>query len=284
MSELQAFALTVLSSAGVSVALSGAAVWLARTWIGERLQASIKYEYDQRLAALNSELRIRADSQLAALKAEVDRQADKLRIASSSFSEVQKAAISRKLDAVDALWEGILAARAAVPPIMGFIDILTVDEYSAAKDHPTFQALTGDLDQKKIMKIAVDSRGSLERVRPYVGEYVWALFATFQAVTMRTIFLIHLGKEDAEKLNWHKDKGLRQLITSAFGETGLAEFDQVRIGKSGWLTGLFERSILEAMDKLITGKEFGEAALLQAHAMEEQIRKRSIGDEAPGAT
>ncbi len=272
MSDFQTFAVTVISSAGVSVALSGSAVWLARTWISERIQASIRHEYDQRLAALNSELRVRGDAQLASLKAEIDRQADKLRIASSSFTEVQKAAIARKLDAVDTLWAGILAAREAIPPIMSFIDILTVDEYTAAKDHPTFQALTGGLDQNKIMKIATDARGTLERVRPYVGEYVWALFATFQAVMMRTIFLIHLSKQDAEKLNWHKDNGVRQLIASAFGTEGLAEFDQVRIGKVGWLRERFERQILESIEKLITGKEFGEAALRQAQVMEEQIR------------
>ena len=272
MSDFQTFAVTVISSAGVSVALSGAAVWLARTWISERIQTSIRHEYDQRLAALNSELRVRGDTQLASLKAEIDRQADKLRIASSSFTEVQKAAIARKLDAVDTLWAGILAAREAIPPIMSFIDILAVDEYTAAKGHPTYQALSGDLDQKKIMKIATDAQGTLERVRPYVGEYVWALFATFQAVMMRTIFLIHLSKQDAEKLNWHKDNGVRQLIASAFRTEGLAEFDQVRICKVGWLRERFERQILESIEKLITGKEFGEAALRQAQVMEEQIR------------
>lgn len=272
MSDVQAFALTVLSSAGASFALSGAVVWLARTWIGERLQASIRHEYDQRLAALNAELRSNGDANLASLKAEIDRQSEQLRIASSSFNEVQKAAIARKLDAVDVLWTGILAAREVIPPIMSFIDILTVDEYVAAKDAPTFRELTGDLDQTKVMKIAMDARGNLERVRPYVGEYVWALFATFQAVMMRTVFLIHLSKEDAAKLNWHQDGGIRQLISSAFGSEGLEQFDQVRIGKVGWLREQFERRILGAMEKLITGKEFGEAALRQAQAMEEQIR------------
>ena len=80
MSELQQFALTVISSAGVSVALSGVVVWLAREWIGERLRSSIRHEYDQRLAMLNAELRTQGDAQLASLKAELDKQAEKLRI------------------------------------------------------------------------------------------------------------------------------------------------------------------------------------------------------------
>jgi hypothetical protein len=43
-------------------------------------------------------------------------------------------------------------------PVMHFLDILTVDEYVAAKDHPTFRALTGGLDHEKIMKVAIDAK------------------------------------------------------------------------------------------------------------------------------
>lgn len=272
MIDLQSFVLTVLSSAGASVALSAAAVWLARTWISDRLHASIKYEYGQRLAALNAQLKSQGDAQLAALKAEIDTASEKLKIASTSFSEVQKASIVRKLDAVDTLWTGILSSREIIPPVMHFLDMLTVDEYVAAKDHPTFRALTGGLDQEKIMKVAIDAKGSLERVRPYVGEYIWALFATFQAVTLRPVFLVHLSMEDEEKLNWHKDNGVRQLIASALGAEGLAEFDGVQFGKVSWIRNQFEGRILTAMAHLINGKEFGKAALKQAQFMEEQIR------------
>lgn len=280
MSELQQFALTVISSAGVSVALSGAAVWIAREWIGERLRSSIRHEYDQRLAMLNAELRTQGDAQLASLKAELDKQAEKLRIVSSSFTEVQKASIVRKLEAIDALWSGILSARAMVPPIMAFMDILTEDEYVSANTHPTFRSLTGTLDQAAILKLATDSRGSLERTRPYVGEYVWALFASFQSVMVRSVLLVQLGKHEAEKLNWHQDSLLRQLVTSALGADGLRKFDQTKIGKIGWLREEFERQILSAMETLITGKDFGEAALRQAQQMEEQIRKAA--NEQPG--
>ena len=273
MSELQQFALTVISSAGVSVVLSGAVVWLAREWIGERLRSSIRHEYDQRLATLNAELRIQGDAQLASLKAELDKQAEKLRIVSSSFTEVQKASIVRKLEAIDALWSGILSARGMVPPIMAFMDILTEDEYVSANEHPTFRALTGTLDQAAILKLATDSRGNLERTRPYVGEYVWALFASFQSVMVRSVLLVQLGKREAEKLNWHQDSLLRQLVTSALGTEELRRFDETKIGKIGWLREEFERRILSAMETLITGKDFGEAALRQAQQMEVQIRK-----------
>lgn len=47
---------TVLSSAGISVILVGALGWLLRNWISTRLTSAIKFEYDQKLEAFNTEL------------------------------------------------------------------------------------------------------------------------------------------------------------------------------------------------------------------------------------
>lgn len=81
MAGIQEFALSLLSAAGVSVALSGAVVWLARNWISERLKSSIKYEYDLKLSAVNNELRTQADAQAAHLKASIEKEAEKIRFA-----------------------------------------------------------------------------------------------------------------------------------------------------------------------------------------------------------
>lgn len=272
MSDIQSFVVTIISSAGVSTLLAAAVVWLARSWIGERLRSSIKHEYDLKLSALNAELRLQGDMHAAMLRASIEKEAEKLRFATTSLGEAQKAAIERKLYGVDVLWQGVLAARENVPPIMGFIDILTVDEYQNSRNHPTFKALTGDLSQEKIMKLAKDAYGSLERVRPYVGEYLWALFATYQALTIRVVFLIHLGRDDAAKLNWHQDSGIRQLLSSSLTTEEVTQFDSVPIGKIGWLQRTYELKMLNAMKKVISGEEFGEEALRQAQKMEEQVQ------------
>ncbi len=273
MTDYQSFALTLLSSAGVSVALSGAAIWLARSWISERLKASIKHEYDQSLATLTAQLSAKNESQLEALRADIDRHAEKLRIASMSITEVQKAAIARKLDGIDTLWTGIVSARALSPVVLGFMDLLTPDEYVGARDHQTFKNLTADLTVEGIGQLNERARGSLETTRPYIGEYTWALFATLNAVVFRIVYLVSQGKTDPEKLNWHRDNGVRGLIRSGLGDDGVATFDRVPIGRISWIREQFEGRILSAMEKLITGKEFGESALLQAQRMEEQLRK-----------
>jgi hypothetical protein len=252
MTEFQKFVLSLLSAAGVSAALSGVVIWLARNWISERLKNSIKHEYDLKLSTVNAELRMQADLQTAQLKASIEKEAEKIRFATSSIGESQKAAIARKLDAIDALWTGVLSARENVPVVMGFIDILSVEEYMTMGDHPHFRQMVGELSPEKLAKMFKDNIGSLERVRPYVGEYLWAIFSTYQALITRIVLLIQMGDKDPKKLNWHKDDGIKQLLYSSLLAEEVAQFEAATIGKVGWLQRNYEAKILNAMQKVIT--------------------------------
>ncbi len=86
-------ATVILSSAGVSAALSCALVWLARTWIGERLRSAIQAEYAAKLETLKVQLKAEADTQLeshkATLKARGDVELEKLRSALAISAAVQ---------------------------------------------------------------------------------------------------------------------------------------------------------------------------------------------------
>ena len=75
MTNFDTFVLTVLSAAGFSTVVALVVVWLARNWIGERLRQSIKHEYDQKLVALNAELKARTDTKMALLDASIEREA-----------------------------------------------------------------------------------------------------------------------------------------------------------------------------------------------------------------
>jgi hypothetical protein len=273
MTEIQSFILSLLSAVGVSTALSGVVIWLTRNWIGERLKNGIKHEYDIKLSALNNELRIQANAQAAQLKASIEREAEKIRFATSSVGESQKAAISRKLESIDTLWSGILFARENVPPVMGFIDILSADEYLSMGDHPQFKQMVGEFSPEKLTKMFKDNVGSLERIRPYVGEYLWAIFSTYQALVTRVVMLIQMGEKDPNKLNWHKDNGVRQLLKSSLTEQEIGRFESAQLGKIGWLQRTYETKILQAMQKVISGQEFGEEALRQAQEMEAKVQE-----------
>lgn len=157
---------------------------------------------------------------------------------------------------------------------MAHFSVDGVAQFSGVVDnHPHFKQLAGDLSVEKLAKMFKDNVGSLERVRPYVGEYLWALFSTYQAVITRIAFLIQMGEKDPKKLNWHQDNGIRQLLSSSLAKLEIAEFDAAKIGKVGWLQRNYESKILMAMQRIISGKEFGEEALKQAQDMEQKIQE-----------
>lgn len=65
------FALTVMSSAAVSAALSGLLLWITKTWIAERLKHVIRAEYDSKLESHKAQLKAEYDKQLETHKAQL---------------------------------------------------------------------------------------------------------------------------------------------------------------------------------------------------------------------
>ena len=90
------------------------------------------------------------------------------------------------------------------------------------------------------------------------------LEAIWLAVMGRIVFLLLAGQTDAEKLEWHKDSGTRQLIQAVLLPTELKEFDDTAFGKVIWLQRKLESKVLSAAWQIVSGKEFGAEALEQA--------------------
>jgi len=273
MTDYQAFALTLLSSAGVSVALSGAVIWLARSWIAERLRASIKHEYDEKLATLTASLNSKNDVHLALIRADVDHHAERVRTASASVTEAHKVAFARTLQAADVLWNGVITARAHTPAILSFLDILVPSEFVGAVEDKTFKNLTSALSFESIAQDSLMAKGDVEAVRPYIGEYAWALYITHIGILFRIAYLAHKATTDPSKMNWHTDSGVRQLLQSALHDDGLNNFDSVQIGKITWIRAQFEGRLLQATGDLIAGKEFSASAQREAQRMKELLLK-----------
>lgn len=64
-------AITLISSVGASGVLTAALVWLARTWMSERLQQSIKHEYEQKIESFKASVKSQYDVELEKLKSDL---------------------------------------------------------------------------------------------------------------------------------------------------------------------------------------------------------------------
>jgi hypothetical protein len=205
------------------------------------------------------------------LKAALERDVALLAAGHASFAEGQKVSIERKLNAVDGLWTKMAQLRGSLPPVLTLLDVVTVAEYRSLKNHPQFNTWTQQLTNDDILKLAQDPGETIEQVRPYIGEYMWAVFDSYQAIMLRVLVLMKMGLHDPPKLEWHKDSHTRQLISAVLKDTELSEFDQLQFGKVSWLQRRLEWKLLEAARDLISGKQFGEQSLEQARLIQERV-------------
>lgn len=283
MNNFTELAWATLGAAGISTSLLAALAFLCRTWIGERLKSGIKYEYDKRLTELSAELSAQTQANLAKLKSEVERQTEKLRISALSFSEVQKATIPRKIEAVDVLWEGVIKARAAFPSSVQITDILLDKEVAVLYTDTRFSRIAARLDNIDHFGFFDVGFEEVQRVRPHLGEYTWAIYCTYRGVLTRALYLMSEGKTKPEKVSWFTDRTIQDFVSSALGKDKASEFIALGSGRFKWLHHNFDVLIFTAIDTLLTGQNFSDAALKQAERMEKMISsaQEPREDQAP---
>ena len=83
---------TVLASLAASGALTATLVFLAKSWLSERLKQSIQHEYSEKLESFKVQLR-----------AENDIAMEKLKTATNVYLETKKLGHHKILDAIDSL-------------------------------------------------------------------------------------------------------------------------------------------------------------------------------------
>lgn len=105
------FVLTVLWSTGTSVVLSGAVVWLLRTWIGERMRNAIQTEYAEKLESHKALLRARGDVELEKLRST-------LAIAAAERNVTVTSLVQRRFDAIAAIHGPLLNFYQAVADLV----------------------------------------------------------------------------------------------------------------------------------------------------------------------
>jgi hypothetical protein len=119
-----------LFSVASAAVTSGLLMWLFKEWLSARLKGSIQHEYDRKLEAFKAALKTEPEMAVLDIKTTIAREAAFHVAAHASFAEGQKAAMERKLSAVDSLWRCVLQLRASLPPVLTVKDVMTVDEYT----------------------------------------------------------------------------------------------------------------------------------------------------------
>ena len=92
----------------------------------------------------------------------------------------------------------------------------------------------------------------------------------------RIPWLLYESLKDADKAEWHKDNGIRQILEAVLSKSELAEFETAKICKISWLQEHLESKVLTALQKLISGEEFSAESLEQAKVIQQRVATAGI--------
>lgn len=271
--------ITLLSSAAVSGSTAAILIFLARTWMSERIKQSIKHEYDVLLEQYKHELKAEHEIALERLRASNAENQAIQAVAMASFAEGHKAAHERRLAAIEMVWKEIVRLRKATPAATTLVDILVPQERQQFVTNPRLRELVDSFSIEQMEKLFLSD--TAENARPFVGEFIYALFFAYRALSGRVAFFIKNGVEKGKVDNWFEDPGIRRLISAALTPEEIKQFDETKVRMFMWLRNLIEQKILGQANRIISGEEAGHLGLEQAQrivdAARELLEKHSGG-------
>ncbi|MCE2688084.1 MAG: hypothetical protein LW595_06040 [Rickettsiales bacterium] len=210
---------------------SGISLMMIEFWFKTRMKA-IDNKYSEKIEILKSGLSKEITHQAAVY---------------SSFSEAQKAAMERKLLAIDKLWQTLIEFRENLPPTLYIMDILLEEEY---------QNILLNNPARIINENFIKNFKNIDDVRPYIGELMWYLFSSYRTIFLRISFLIKSAQGgDYDKIHWKKDSALISVIYSLLTKEEVQDFNNLKTSNIEFLKKKLESKIITEMHKVISGKD-----------------------------
>lgn len=257
----------ILSSVGSAALLAGI-LWLGRTWIKERLTASIRLETEQKLAKLKSEL----DSASQRIR-------DLASAGTSASAQVEATLLEHRIGAVNKVWTSVLSwqtVSVATMMVSTLSDDWVKKNASDPRTRSTFEQLLKNSDHLGFMKI----QNETELVRPFLSEQIWALYAAYHsflsARLVKASLLSISGIDHAEALSRFNE---RDLVKNSAPPEILMNYDKnPYTGTEPYLRYLREE-MLTQFREFLSGQRAGNIALQDAakilHAAEDLAAKSS---------
>ncbi len=259
----------LLTSSVITLALVGILGWLLRKWLGTKIESV----YQQKDESFRATIQQENEASLIAMRDRLEKQAQLQSSAFSSFAAAQQALMKKRLKAAEAIWSEVLSFNDSLPPIFGYMDILTIEEYPDAHIHGSGRELFAALSEEEVFAFATasDREGrkgwtvdGLAKHRLYVDEQLWSIFALYRAIMTRIWLQLVWSKENPDLIYWFRDKYTRAMMEAALTPEELEDLDQARIGKIENLRDKLERRILAELRRMISGEVSGSDSFEQA--------------------
>jgi len=239
-----------ISGAGVALALAAAAIFLTRNLILERLKNAVAHEYAVKLETHKADVAAANLRTVETLRAEAAHQQAILTATVSSLSAAHLAGHQRTLDAIATLWDETRRVADWLPSYASRSDILLDGELA---DDETFELLISKVDEYK-EAMFLDSQRVAEKVRPFVGEYLYSHFFAYRAFTGRVPTLLLRSHRDGQPRSWHEDPNTQQLLSAVLGVDTVKALRLELPGRILRAQSAIESRMVEHIAKVLSGE------------------------------
>lgn len=267
---MEATLLEIIISSFGSASLIGVGAWLSRTWLKERLTASIRLETEQKLARLKSEL-----------ESANQRIRDLASVGAAANSQIESALVEHRIAAVNKVWQSVQSwQQVSVATMM--VSALPNEWLKKYASDPgtksTFELVLKGVDHLDFMQ----KQNETELVRPFLSEPAWALYSAYHsflsARLIKAALLTIPGIDHAEVLSRFNE---RDLVEKSAPQEILAGYDESPYaGTEPYLRFLRERMLAEFRE-FLSGQRAGNQAVQDAaqilHAAEDLTAKSLAG-------
>lgn len=251
----------VVASVASGGATALALIWLVRTWVTERLKASIRNEYALQLEAYKAELLAQQQTALEQLRADNARSEATRSVATASFVSSHLAAHERRLAGIDRLWNSVVRLRSNSAGLVEILDATIEPEYASILEKPGVRDRLSRLSLDALAPLLADVSHDVEQVRPFLSEYVYSLFSAYHTVTGRVEWLAIRDRDKGLMTPWYRDDSIRQILQAVLTSSEMEYFDRLVVGKLSWMRYVMETKMLAEVGTIISGEAASAATL-----------------------
>lgn len=251
--------LDYLGTAVVSTGLIGLGVWAFKNLLITRLTASVTHVYDEKLANITAKLNERGQ-ELDTLRGTV----------LGGVSERQKVLYSRKLDAVEKMWQNVLNLGPAKVTASMLATIKYKEMLEEGAKNPKIKEMFEAIDLKKDDEyFSIDGGYS---TRLYLSDQAWVLFSAYVNILSVNVLRMSALKSGLNSDFMDNSESMLSIVKIALPHQE-KYIDEHGIDGFYYLLEELELSIIKELRKIISDKRGDEESLTQQRALNEILKE-----------
>jgi hypothetical protein len=196
-------------------------------------------------------------------------------VARSSLLAVHTFSQERRLKAIEVVWDATRKLCSDAVSALTILDCLKREEFSTAMNNPKIRPVLEDVTLEKLSALLHNTE-DVDRIHPFLGEYLYSLFFGYRAFVGRTLFVVVEGTKKGALTVWFDDSGVLALLKAILSPEEMEEFGRMVIGKFGWARNKIEAKMLAHMSAIISGEASATFNLEQAQRISEAASRASF--------